>query len=214
MEKENAVILGAGDYPRHPIPLRLLREAERVVCCDGAAKAYIEKEGCMPWRIVGDGDSLTPELLERCRDIVRSYSEQENNDQTKATLYLMEHGVSDIVYLGATGRREDHTIGNVSLLVEYMKMGLRVKMFTDDGVFIPARDYFSDRMLPECLAEAKAISIFSFGAKGLKGEGLMYPLYDFTNWWQGTLNRVVDTSFSIAGDGNFLLFFPYCSEAK
>lgn len=214
MEKENAVVLGAGDFPKHPIPLRLLREAERVVCCDGAAKTYIEKEGRLPWRIVGDGDSLTPELRERYHDIVRSYSEQENNDQTKATLYLKEHGICDIVYLGATGRREDHTIGNVSLLMEYMKMGLRVKMYTDDGVFVPVKDYFSDRMLPECLAGAKTISIFSFGAKGLKGEGLMYPLCDFTNWWQGTLNRVTDTSFSITGEGDFLLFFPYCSEAK
>lgn len=212
MEKENAVVLGAGDYPRHPIPLRLLHEANMVVCCDGAAKAYIEKEGRLPWRIVGDGDSLTADLRERYRDIVRSYSEQENNDQTKATLYLKEHGVHDITYLGATGRREDHTIGNVSLLVEYMKMGLQVKMFTDDGVFIPAKDCFTDSMLPECLAGVKAISVFSFGAKGLKGKGLMYPLYDFTSWWQGTLNRIVDTSFSITGEGNFLIFVPYRSN--
>ena len=152
MEKEDAVIiLGAGDYPRHEVPQRLLQSAGRVVCCDGAAEEYIRREGKLP-----------------CREIVRCFSEQENNDQTKATLYLLEHGVKEIVYLGATGRREDHTIGNVSLLVDYMNRGLRVKMYTDKGVFVPARDRFADEMLPEEVKNSQTISIFSFGAKNLR----------------------------------------------
>ena len=33
-----AVILANGEYPAHELPLRLLAEAQFVVCCDGAAK--------------------------------------------------------------------------------------------------------------------------------------------------------------------------------
>ena len=210
MEKEDAVIvLGAGDYPRHEVPRCLLQGAGRVVCCDGAAEEYIRREGRLPWRIVGDGDSLGESFKERYMDIVRCFSEQENNDQTKATLYLLEHGVKDIIYLGATGRREDHTIGNVSLLVDYMNKGLRVKMYTDKGVFLPAKDLFTDDMLPDEVKKSQAISIFSFGAKNLRSSGLQYPLHDLDSWWQGTLNRISDKHFTIEANGSFLLYLPY-----
>ena len=36
-----AVILANGEYPAHELPLRLLAEAQFVVCCDGAANEYI-----------------------------------------------------------------------------------------------------------------------------------------------------------------------------
>ncbi|MBQ2045100.1 MAG: thiamine diphosphokinase, partial [Bacteroidaceae bacterium] len=80
-----AVVLGAGNYPSHHIPLALMRECPRVVCCDGAAQDYIQREGRLPWRIVGDGDSIPAALKAQCRDILFLESEQETNDQTKAT---------------------------------------------------------------------------------------------------------------------------------
>ena len=33
-----AVILANGEYPTHPLPLRMLEEPKFVVCCDWAAK--------------------------------------------------------------------------------------------------------------------------------------------------------------------------------
>ena len=65
-----AVVLGAGNYPSHHIPLALMRECPRVVCCDGAAQEYIQREGRLPWRIVGDGDSIPAALKAQCRDIL------------------------------------------------------------------------------------------------------------------------------------------------
>ena len=32
-----AVILANGEYPTHPLPLRMLEEAKFVVCCDGVS---------------------------------------------------------------------------------------------------------------------------------------------------------------------------------
>ena len=59
--------------------------------------------------------------------------DQETNDQTKAVNYLMEKGFRRIAIVGATGRREDHTLGNISLLMEYMRMGQKYVMYTDYG---------------------------------------------------------------------------------
>ena len=35
-ERKHIVILAAGDFPSHPVPLRALHEADFVVCCDSA----------------------------------------------------------------------------------------------------------------------------------------------------------------------------------
>ena len=199
-----AVVLGAGNYPSHHIPLALMQECPRVVCCDGAAQEYIQNEGRLPWRIVGDGDSIPAALKAQCRDILFLEAEQETNDQTKATRLLRSEGITRIAYLGATGKREDHTLGNISLLMEYARAGATVRSYTNYGVFIPCNGNCTLPATP-----GQQISIINFTAKGLKGTGLRYPIYDFTNWWQGTLNECTGDSFSIEAEGEYLLFINY-----
>lgn len=198
-----AVILANGEYPSHELPLKLLKEAEFVVCCDGAANEYISR-GHTPDVIIGDGDSLSPENKIRFSGIVHHIADQETNDQTKAVRFLQEKGFRRIAILGAAGKREDHTLGNISLLIDYMRSGMEVRTFTDYGVFMPIEGTQTFASHP-----GQQVSIINFGAKGLKGEGLVYPLSDFTNWWQGTLNEATADHFSIHCEGEYLLFIAY-----
>lgn len=198
-----AVILANGEYPSHELPLKLLKEAEFVVCCDGAANEYISR-GHTPDIIIGDGDSLSPENKIRFSGIVHHIADQETNDQTKAVRFLQEKGFRRIAILGAAGKREDHTLGNISLLIDYMRSGMEVRTFTDYGVFMPIEGTQTFASHP-----GQQVSIINFGAKGLKGEGLVYPLSDFTNWWQGTLNEATVDHFSIHCEGEYLLFIAY-----
>ena len=201
--KPEAVIVGAGEFPSHPIPLKWLEGCQRVVCCDGAADRYLET-GMPIWRIVGDCDSLSPENSLRHAPIIRRFADQETNDQTKAVQFLLAQGKRKIAIVGATGKREDHTIGNISLLMEYMRMGADVRSYTDYGIFVPCKDTCTF----EC-REGQQVSIFNFTAKNLKEKGLAYPIYDFTSWWQGTLNTCTDTSFTIEAEGEYLIFLNY-----
>lgn len=203
MKKVDAIILANGDYPSADVPVQLLKEAPYVVCCDGGANEYIEK-GYTPDIIIGDGDSLSEENRRLYADLIHHNPDQETNDQTKAIQFLLSQGKKRIAIVGATGKREDHTIGNISLLMEYMRMGVEVCMYTDYGVFVPCKD--------TCVFECRPgqqVSIFNFTAKGLKSKGLAYPIYDFTSWWQGTLNRCTDTSFTIEAEGEYLVFLNY-----
>ena len=169
-----AVILANGEYPTHVLPLKMLEEAKFVICCDGAADEYILR-------------GHTPDV--------------ETNDQTKAVRFLQEKGYREIAIVGATGKREDHTLGNISLLLDYMKSGMEVRTITDYGVFIPANG--TQTFVSHA---GQQVSIINFGAKGLKGEGLVYPLSDFTNWWQGTLNEATSNRFTIQCTGEYLVF--------
>lgn len=199
----DAVIVGGGDFPTHPLPLQLMGEADRVVCCDGAANEFLSR-GLRPWRVVGDCDSLSPEAAMAFADIVRRNPDQETNDQTKAINYLVEKGMHRIAIVAATGKREDHTLGNISLLIEYMRQGLEVRIYTDYGVFIPC----IGNSTFECPV-GTAVSIFSFGTQGMKAEGLCYPLRDFTSWWQGTLNTTDAPVFTIRCEGEYLVYLNY-----
>ena len=114
-----AVILANGEYPTCPVPLTMLEEASFVACCDGAANEYISR-GHTPDVIVGDGDSLSTEYHKRFSPIIHQIPDQETNDQTKAVRYLQKRGFRRIAIVGATGKREDHTLGNISLLLEYL----------------------------------------------------------------------------------------------
>ena len=198
-----AVILANGEYPVHPLPLQVLADAKYVVCCDGAANEYISR-GHTPDVIIGDGDSLLPEYKKRFSSIILQISDQETNDQTKAVHYLQSKGIRKIAIVGATGKREDHTLGNISLLMEYMRSGMEVRTVTDYGTFIPVSDTQSFASHP-----GQQVSIINFGAEGLKGEGLFYPLSDFSNWWQGTLNEATADEFTIHCTGEYLVFLAY-----
>ena len=112
-----AVILANGEYPVHPLPLQVLADAKYVVCCDGAANEYISR-GHTPDIIIGDGDSLLPEYKKRFSSIIHQIPDQETNDQTKAVHYLQSKGIRKIAIVGATVKREDHTLLNISLLME------------------------------------------------------------------------------------------------
>lgn len=199
----DAVVVGGGDYPTHEKPLAMLHAALRVVCCDGAADEYIS-HGLTPWRIVGDGDSLSEEAKSRYADIIRINPDQETNDQTKAIEYLASKGYRDIAIVAATGRREDHTLGNISLLIEYLRKGLNVRIYTDYGMMVAC----NGNQTFSC-PKGSAVSIFGFGTEGMTSEGLAYPIRDFSSWWQGTLNKTTADQFSITCQGEYIVFINY-----
>lgn len=201
--KIEAVVLANGDYPTNPLPLKVLAEAPYVVCCDGGADEYIRR-GHTPDVIIGDGDSLSVENRTKHADILHRISDQETNDQTKAVHYLMAQGKRRIAIVGATGKREDHTLGNLSLLIDYMRTGAQVRTYTDYGVFIPCTDTCTFPCHP-----GQQISIINFNARKLHGKGLVYPLSDFTNWWQGTLNECTGTEFTVEAEGEYLIMINY-----
>ena len=199
----DAVIVAGGEFPTAKQPLQVLKDAPFVVCCDGAADRYIAT-GHVPDAIVGDGDSISADNREKFAHLLHIISEQESNDQTKAVRHLMERGMRRIAIVGATGKREDHTIGNISLLIEYARTGCDVRSFTDHGVFIPCNGTTTHKC-----RKGQQVSIFSITARDLSAEGLLYPIYDFNNWWQGTLNECTGEEFTINANGEYLLFMNY-----
>lgn len=194
----NVVILCNGEFPRKVYPLYLLDSADAVVCCDGAAVNYMRRYGGerMPEAVVGDMDSLPRKWRERLAPIVVHVEEQDDNDLTKAMRYVLEKHpeVSEIHILGATGRREDHTVGNLGLLMEYTRMfdlrDIRVEMVSDYSTAFAITDSCELHV-----GKGRRVSLFSpDNSLTIKSEGLQWPTdaVVFDNWWPATLNRAVE----------------------
>ena len=199
----HTVIVANGSFPRHPVPLSFLHEASRIICCDGATKALLE-HGLEPDCIVGDLDSLSQELQQRYSHCLHHNPDQETNDLTKAIKFCKENQWNDITILGATGKREDHSIGNISLLADYAEY-TNVQMITDCGVFTPLLKSASF----ECFT-GQNVSIFSLTpATFFTFRGLKYPLAGqaISSWWQGTLNETLENEFFIDMDSGKALVF-------
>lgn len=195
------VILANGKFPQHQIPLALLDNCTNLVSCDGATNTLVETNRT-PDAIVGDCDSLSKKNQVRFGSIIHQISEQETNDLTKAVNYCTSKNWKDIIILGATGKREDHTIGNISLLCEYMQIA-DIKMVTDYGVFVA----INSNSIFESY-KGQQVSLFCLDPEPISVDGLVYPIKDkvFNRWWQATLNESKGNEFVIETKGAVIVY--------
>lgn len=201
------MILSDGDFPTAAAAQSVLRHAQRVVCCDGAAEELLRR-GVVPDAIVGDMDSLDPVLQERYADIIVRDTEQETNDLCKAFRYVLTLEPTEITILGASGGREDHTLGNISHLIDFTAQApCPVRIVTDTGRFEAAHDSATFHC-----QEGTQISIFAFdpGLK-IKSAGLKYPTDSvvFDALWKATLNEASSSTVTLTFNhpSGVLVFF-------
>jgi thiamine pyrophosphokinase len=206
-QPKSVVIIANGKFPEHEIPLKALTDADIVVCCDGAT-IKVDGFGITPTAIVGDLDSLGTELKIKYQDRLFPNPDQETNDLTKAVQWCLDRKYTDVNILGATGLRDDHTLGNISLITRYAKMGVNVRMVTDSGYFIP--------LMNSCKVESfkgQQVSIFSQNNKTLiTTNNLKYPINDkpLDELWMGTLNESLGDWFRLDfHPGPLIIFASY-----
>ncbi len=199
----DVVVVCNGQFPTHEIPLAILRQAKTIICCDGAIQK-LSAVGVKPTVIVGDFDSLPKSLMEKYSDIIFHNPDQETNDLTKSMQWAKQHGFTDVCILGATGLREDHTLGNISLLADYEQQGFSVKMVTDSGVFTPVSH-------THCFSSFKGQQVSIFSLKPdvpIRSENLKYPFNrPLPSWWCGTLNESLGEQFTLHFDEGKVLVY-------
>lgn len=204
----NCVILADGAFPTNKIPLHYMRNAHHLVCCDGAVREMI-KSGFEPEAIIGDLDSIDPGLSEKFSDRLFRDNDQETNDLTKAVNWCIKRGYDNLIIVGATGKREDHTIGNISLLAEYSK-NVKVIMVTDTGTMTPILETCRMSSFP-----GQQVSIFSINTETeILSVGLKYELnlLKLHNWWRATLNESIGESFELRFSGGPLIVYQKFGE--
>ncbi len=203
------VILANGLFPTHATPAGALRAAAQVVCCDGASDKLV-RAGLQPSWIVGDLDSVSADVRARFGDRLVRVSEQDTNDLGKAFRFCLSRGWTDLLILGATGLREDHMLGNVSLLADFARQA-SVRMLTDTGWFTPL---LGTAELPS--QAGQQVSLFSLDPRtAVSADGLRYPLEGLRleRWWQASLNEACGDRIRVRFEGGPVLVFQTYAAA-
>ncbi|MDO4692669.1 MAG: thiamine diphosphokinase [Porphyromonadaceae bacterium] len=204
------IVLANGAFPTAPLPLQLIdawiegTEGYHLVCCDGAVNKLADYTNRLPDAVVGDLDSLSPEVKARLGQRLHHFPDQDTNDLTKTMHFVSEQlGLRAITLLGASGGREDHLLGNLSLLPTYVDLVDELVMPTDTGHFrlLSARSSLEVEI-------GQQISIFNFSLSPISLEGVHWPLQDYTlpQLWCGTLNRADEEVIRLQTTSPVLLY--------
>ncbi len=201
-----AVISNGGmqDYKR--IKGIIDKEYDFIVCADGGARHAYEME-IMPNLIVGDFDSLSPEIanyyFEHGIETHAFSSKKDKTDTHIAVEVAIGKKACKIGLFGCTGSRLDHTLANIQLLYYIRQNHLK-------GVVI---DDYNEIFLSEesnvIRGEAgDMISLLSLSpiTKGITLKGFLYPLINKTLYREDTIgisNELVEKEgciFKTEGD--------------
>lgn len=99
-----------------------------IVCADGGA-TYAVDFGLTPHAVVGDFDSLAPELLEKLKKekttIINYPSEKDQTDAELAIFYAVSEGCKNIILFAAFGNRIDHFLAILFYIAKKQKAGIK-----------------------------------------------------------------------------------------
>ena len=108
---------------------------EAVLCADGGAR-YAHALGLAPDLIIGDMDSLEDELLRHFEEkgvAVAPYPIRKDETDTQlALIQALAMNPEEILIFGAMGRRLDHTLANLGLLMMGLEKGVPVRLLDED----------------------------------------------------------------------------------
>lgn len=163
------IIVCAGELP---VPMDIgFADADALYAADGGAIKCLEA-GIIPDKVIGDFDSFRP--AEYPGLLVEHDPDQETNDLEKTLVRALRDGFTDVVVLGATGKRLDHTLKNLSVLKHYKHRFERLVYRMQDGWL-----YLSEGDITLSVRPGQIVSLFPLSGRvdGIITDGLKYPLY-------------------------------------
>ncbi|HEY4643806.1 MAG TPA: thiamine diphosphokinase [Bacteroidota bacterium] len=204
-KRKKALVICDGELPSRVALRKLAEGVDSIACADGGAN-QARRYRITPDIIVGDLDSITDATRRFYRTVpLIQNSSEEQTDLEKVLDVLLARGTKDVVVVGATGRRTDHTVTNFSILKKYhRKCNLR---FVDRHCEI----FVVDRKVKLSGKRGELISILPLGVgRGITTKGLKYSLRNETlelGVREGQSNVIVSNPVEVSLKRGVLLLF-------
>ena len=165
-----AVIFCGGEIVDYYRVRASIRQGDMLICADSGYR-HAKIMGLRPDIVLGDFDSYEKAVVD-CDHVLTYPAKKDYTDSEIAARYALEHGCDDILLLGATGGRLDHTLGNIYLLKLIMEHGAAGELY--DGV---TAVWLAKGTISVSGSVGDILSVIPFGeAADLTTKGLAYPL--------------------------------------
>lgn len=188
----SALLLINGQLPKQ---LPNLDHYAVVACTDGAYRYFLEhpKERCD--YIIGDLDSLPQFTKQNTSPCVIQTPDQNKTDFEKALLFLLSKQITHINVYGASGREQDHFLGNLSVALQFQHQ-LAITFYDDYQYYFLAKQ---QTLLNN--VKGRTISLIPLpNAENVTTQGLAYPINNQTlsfGQWMSLRNVAVDDSVTV-----------------
>jgi thiamine pyrophosphokinase len=173
-----AVILANGKRPPVNLIRKHIKGAGLIIAVDGGIKP-LRLFGVIPDVLIGDFDSLSEEDMQYASNQrvkrIQLAREKDNTDTQAAMDYAIENDADEIVMMGATGSRIDHTYANILLLVRALKKNVKASIIDKKNILFVSD---GDVLLNGRPGDVVSILPLTEGTVAGDSYGLKYPLKD------------------------------------
>lgn len=210
----NTLIISGGNI-EVDFALEILKKPfDHIIGVDGGLRFCYEQK-IVPTRIVGDFDTLSPEILtwykENTRIEIREFNPVKDATDTQIAVELaLELGSSRITILGGTGTRLDHVLGNIQTMYLSLEKGIECEMLDSHNRIRLVRGQCRIRRT-EQYGKYFSLIPLTTDVTGVTLKGVKYPLnrHHFTVLGSGSFgvsNEIVDDEAEILTEsGIFVL---------
>lgn len=136
MINARAIIFANGEIKDYNFISSHLLKDDLIICCDGGLN-HVAKLSITPHFIIGDMDSALSQNLELYKDkaqVIKYPTEKDYTDLEICIRFAIDKNVTQIIIFGATGKRFDHALMNVQLLL--LPLERNIKAYVIDELSI------------------------------------------------------------------------------
>ncbi|OGU62682.1 MAG: thiamine diphosphokinase [Ignavibacteria bacterium RBG_13_36_8] len=170
---KRSIVFANGKPPNKSVISYLQRVGYNVlICADGGAN-YAYQLNLIPDYIIGDLDSIEPKIqkyFENKSKIIR-YNRQIDTDVEKCLKFAIGKGCNDIILVGVTGDRLDHTFCNLGIVIKFFYKA-KITIIHEKSVLM----VLTGKVIFKTVA-GEIISIYGLKTNTrISSRGLKYPL--------------------------------------
>lgn len=196
-------------------------EPEAAIVAADAGMEFLYRTGRKPDVVIGDFDSVRPEVLAWFKGqegvVWKELNPVKDDTDTESAVRLaLSMGAAGITLLGATGGRLDHLLGNIELLGIGLMAGVPMQLCDAQNRVRMVKSGISIRKAEQYGSYVSLIP-YSDAVEHLTLHGFYYPLSDYrlTGFCSlGVSNEIVDEEAFITFDGGILLVIESRDAAK
>lgn len=182
------LIVGGGSPPGNELIRQRFEWADLVIAADGGGTC-LAAINLTPHVLLGDFDSISEAALEELKskqgvELITFPVQKDATDMELAIELAVERGATELVLLGASGSRLDHTLGNVFMLYPFHEKGINACL-EDEHNQIRLLGSFEDKGPYQLTLKKQGnykVSLLSITprSEGITIEGFAYPLHEAT----------------------------------
>lgn len=127
--KMKAVLMSGGAPPSYDLINKELKDSDYLICADSGGN-FLYEHKIIPDFLMGDFDSIDKDALNffsKHKDcMIEGFPKDKDFTDTELIFNkAINLGVTEIVFLGCTGTRVDHMMGNIGILLKCLELNVK-----------------------------------------------------------------------------------------